>query len=91
MSAEPPVPDGAVVPGTLLQVSLNANGTDLDVTWDATTCPAVEYNLFQGPLSGVSTYTYTGAACSLGVTGSATFTPVAGTARSKRRDPHQEP
>ena len=77
-SAPPPVPDGAVVPGTPLQVSLNANGTDLDVTWDATTCPTVEYNLFQGPLSGVSTYTYTGVACSLGATGSATFTPGAG-------------
>jgi hypothetical protein len=75
----PPVPDGSSsVPGTQMLAQRNVNGTDIDVTWDVTGCPAPEYNLFYGDLSGVSTYTYTGAACGIGTTGQATFTPPSG-------------
>jgi hypothetical protein len=69
-----PVPDGHKVPGT--QMTASKNGPiDIDVTWDVTTCPNYDYNLFYGKLSDVSTYTYFGAECSLGISGTATFTP----------------
>lgn len=74
----PPVPDGGHVPGVEMRAFLNPNGTDIDVTWDATSCTASQYNLFYGSLATVSTLTYTGAACDLGVTGQATFTPPEG-------------
>ena len=41
-------------------------------------CPASHYDVFYGGLANVSTYGYTGAACDLGTTGSASFTPPAG-------------
>ena len=71
----PPVPDGARVPGDEMTASRNPNGTGIDLQWDAAACPAADYNLFYGPLAGVGTYAYTGAACGLGSTGAATFTP----------------
>jgi hypothetical protein len=78
IDAPPPVPDGGQVPGTPMRAGLNPNGTDIDVTWDATSCPAEDYNLFVGRLSDVAAYVYSGAACGLGTTGQATFTPPAG-------------
>ncbi len=69
-----PVPDGHKVPGT--QMTASKNGLiDIDVTWDVIACPNYDYNLFYGKLSDVSTYTYFGAECSLGISGTATFTP----------------
>ena len=78
VQAPPPVADGAHIPGGQVQASLNPNGTDIDVTWDATSCAATQYNLFYGSLASVSTLTYDGAQCDLGVTGQATFTPPEG-------------
>jgi hypothetical protein len=64
----PPVPDGASVLGTPLEVSLS--GSDLRLTWDATTCPAAAVNVYWGNLGDFSTFT--GGACDLASTGSAT-------------------
>ncbi len=64
----PPVPDGASVPGSPLEVSLS--GSDVHLTWDATTCPAAAVNVYWGSLGDFSTFT--GGACDLASTGSAT-------------------
>ena len=56
----------------------SANGTDIDVTWDAAACPGNWTNLFYGDLASVRSLTYTGAACGLGVSGHASFTPPPG-------------
>lgn len=74
----PPVPDGDKVPGAQVRAQKNANGTDIDVTWDVAGCPGTGYNLFYGDLAAVATYAYTGAECSVGALGQATFTPPPG-------------
>ncbi len=56
----------------------NANGVDIDVTWDVATCVAEDYHLLYGDLSDVSSYGYAGAACGLGTAGQATVAPPAG-------------
>ena len=61
-----------------MTASRAANGVDIDLTWDAVTCPAQEYNVFYGNLADVATYTYSGQTCDLGTTGTATFTAPAG-------------
>ncbi len=38
-------------------------------------CDAVDHTIYYGPLGGVSSYNYTGAECSIGTTGAATFDP----------------
>jgi hypothetical protein len=63
----PPVPDGAVVPGSPLRVE--RIGGHESVTWDAGQCPAAAVNLYWGTLGNGSTFT--GAACNLPATGSA--------------------
>ena len=72
------VPDGGVVPGTPMTAGRNANGVDIDVTWDVATCVAEDYHLLYGDLSDVSSYGYAGAACGLGTAGQATVAPPAG-------------
>ena len=67
-----------MVAGTQMIAGKNVNGTDIDVTWDASSCPADDYNLFLGDLASVSSYTYTSASCGLGTGGQTTFTPLAG-------------
>lgn len=71
-----PVPDGRWVPGQPLRASrMNANGTSVRVIWDAVSCPAPEYNLYVGPLSGVSSYGYDDwNHCILGTSGQSTLT-----------------
>ena len=76
--APPPVPDGKSVPGMPLRASRHANGTDVVVTWDVTSCPADDYNLFSGPLGQVDTVAITAAECGLGAGGTAVFTPPTG-------------
>jgi hypothetical protein len=78
VTAPPPVPDGDRVPGAQMTASRAANGVDIDLTWDAASCPAGVYNVFYGPLADVATYTYSGQACDLGGTGTATFTAPGG-------------
>jgi hypothetical protein len=64
-----PVPDGQFVPGTQMTAARNGNGTDVDVAWDASACPASSYSLYYGSLSDFTTLT--GAICSLPPSGSA--------------------
>lgn len=67
----PPVPDGASVPGQPLDIALA--GSDVHLTWDALTCSGAEVNVYWGPLGDYSAFT--GGACGLPATGSATVTP----------------
>ncbi|UCF66750.1 MAG: hypothetical protein JSV80_13325 [Acidobacteriota bacterium] len=71
VDAPKPVPDGDTVAGT--QSTAVSNGVNIDVTWDAVTCPEDDYNLFYGPLEQVGDYAYTGAECGLGTSGQASF------------------
>src|SRR2546426_6156943 len=54
----------------------DASGSSLHFFWDVSTCAAANYHLLYGPLSGVSTYAITGAACGLGPGGSYDWTGV---------------
>lgn len=71
-----PVPDGRWVPGQPVRAErMNADGSSVRVTWDATSCPAPGYNLYAGPLAGVSTYGYDDwTHCALGTSGQSTLT-----------------
>ena len=63
-----PVPDGTF--GQPMRVRRNnLTGSQLRVTWDTATCRAGNYEILFGPLSGVGSYTVSGARCSLGPTG----------------------
>ena len=68
----PPRPDGQHVPGSLLLVS--HAGADVQVNYDVMTCPAPDYNVYYGVRGGSWSYTYTGAVCRIGTTGSAVIT-----------------
>jgi len=71
----PPVPDGGTVAGTPMGAArMVADGSQIDLSWDVSTCTATEYHAVYGPLSGVSTYSLTGAQCGLGITGSYSWT-----------------
>lgn len=60
-------------------LSVTRNGTGIDVTWDATTCTAVNYNLLYGNLASVSTYALQGSVCGLGSSGGFSWnSPAAG-------------
>ena len=41
--------------------------------WDTSTCKDVNYNLYYGNGSGLSTYTLTGSNCAMGNSGAATW------------------
>lgn len=73
-----PVPDGVYDLGTPMK-AVKAPGGMIQVTWDASSCPnTATHHLFYGNLLDKATYTYSGGACDLGLTGSASFTPPAG-------------
>jgi hypothetical protein len=64
----PPIPDGASVPGTPMRAS--RNGASVNLTWDTSSCPAAEVNVYFGSLGSFSTFT--GGHCGLAGTGAAT-------------------
>jgi len=72
-AAPPPVPD------TVLGVSkLAADGSSLNVTWDSTTCPATNYNIYYGygsqlPVSYGGLYGLSGGKLELGTNGGAGY------------------
>ncbi len=68
-----PAPDGRE--GTTPMRGVKS-GSDITVTFDSTTCPAPSYNLYYGPLSSVSSYAWTGAAC--GIANGSSWTPPSG-------------
>jgi len=72
----PPVPDGSNATTPLRAVRLTAAGDSIQVSWDATSCPATNYNLIYGSLGSVASYALSGFACSLGTSGSTTWTGV---------------
>ena len=73
-----PVPSGVVDPGIPMYATKAGAGT-IQVTWDAPGCPgSTDYHLFYGDITSAATYTYTGAACNLGASGTATFPTPAG-------------
>lgn len=66
----PPVPDGRAATTPLRATRSGPVGDVLRVTWDAASCPATGYNLIHGDPANIASYTLTGAACSIGTTGS---------------------
>ena len=68
--APPPAPDGRQATTPLLAARLTAAGDSMQVSWDAASCPATDYNLIYGNLSDVASYALSGAACSMGTSGS---------------------
>ena len=66
----PPAPDGRQTTAPLRAASLTASGDTMQVSWDAASCPAADYNLIYGNLNNVASYTLSGAVCSLGTSGS---------------------
>ena len=71
----PPIPDGRWVTGTAMTASkITTDGTTTHITWDVINCPAPNYNLYSGPMGGVSSYAYNAWQCSLGASGSADIT-----------------
>jgi len=47
----------------------SADGSTLDVEWDAFSCPSSDYLLIYGALQEVSTYSFSGAECGIGLSG----------------------
>jgi hypothetical protein len=67
--APPPVPDGRLGTSPIRGTKVDSAGTRVDVTWDAFTCPAPDYNLLFGRLDDAPTTTLMGAECALGTGG----------------------
>jgi hypothetical protein len=77
--APPPIPDGHWTAGTPMGAArITSDGTTSHITWDVAACPAPDYNLYSGPISGVSSYAYDAWQCSLGAFGSADITLASG-------------
>ena len=57
-------PDGRFTPGQVLQVDHDSANTL--VTYDVTSCPAADYNLYFGAGANIASYEYAGAFCNLG-------------------------
>ncbi|MDH3628635.1 MAG: cytochrome c family protein [Acidobacteriota bacterium] len=58
-----------------LQATRNLTAVDISYT---PACDATDHTIYYGPLSAVSSYGYSGAACAVGVSGSASFDPGVG-------------
>jgi hypothetical protein len=67
--APPPIPDGGSVPGQPLLAT--RNGSSVDLSWDTTTCPPAEVNVYSGDIGDYTTFT--DGSCGLAPTGSATL------------------
>ena len=61
-------------PAEEMLASYDSGAGMIDVTFTAA-CDATEHTIYYGDLANVSSYTYTGAACAVGASGSATFDP----------------
>ncbi len=75
-ASPPPVPDGSNATAPLRADRLTPSGDSIQVSWDATSCPATNYNLIYGSLSSVATYAVSGSACSIGTSGGTTWAGV---------------
>jgi hypothetical protein len=72
----PPAPDGSGGTTPLRGDRLTPSGDTIEVTWDASSCTADEYNLLYGDLVDVAGYLFGGSACSVGTTGTYTWSGV---------------
>jgi subtilisin-like proprotein convertase family protein len=64
-----PVADGSY--GTAMTGSrVDAAGTQIDVTWDVSTCSSTNHHILYGDLATVSSYAIGGSACLIGTSGS---------------------
>lgn len=73
----PPVPDGNRVGGQPVTVD-RAEGTEITVRWDATTCPQAGTHLVWYDLDALSAYTVVRETCGAGTSGTWTGEPPAG-------------
>ncbi len=72
----PPAPDGRYGTAPVRVGSVSAAGSSMEVSWDANSCTATNYNLIYGNLSNVGSYALSGAVCSIGTGGSHVWTGV---------------
>jgi len=72
----PPVPDGRNGTTPMTAAGFNPTDSSIQVSWDATTCAATSYNLIYGDLANVSSYSLSGARCSLGPSGTYVWTGI---------------
>lgn len=72
----PPAPDGRNGTAPMRAARLTTAGDSIQLGWDAAACPATDYNLIHGILSNVSSYALSGSVCSMGTSGSSTWTGV---------------
>ena len=70
LTGPPPAPAGADGSTPLRGERLTPGGDSIAVSWDATSCTAVEYNLLYGDLSDVASTAITGGECAIGTGGS---------------------
>jgi hypothetical protein len=50
-------------------ISVTENGAGVDLNWDASSCPASNYNILYGDLSNVGSYALDGSVCGVGSSG----------------------
>ncbi len=74
-AADGPLP---VAGGSLLVDRAPGASSTVDVAWDAASCPTTDYNLIYGDLNDVATYGLLGSACSIGSSGSYSWSGVPG-------------
>ncbi|HKQ63143.1 MAG TPA: hypothetical protein VJS92_17785 [Candidatus Polarisedimenticolaceae bacterium] len=67
----PPAPEGS-----LHAARTTVDGSQLQLSWNAASCPAPAYNLLYGDLANVSSYSLSGSRCGLGGSGSYAWTAV---------------
>jgi hypothetical protein len=65
----PPVPGGEATTAPLRASRLSPAGDQLEVEWDAASCPAAGYNLLYGDLVEVASVTLNGSVCAIGASG----------------------
>jgi hypothetical protein len=75
-SGPPPAPDGAGGTTPLRGYRLTPSGDTVEVTWDSSSCTAAEYNLLYGELGDVAGYIFGGSVCSIGTTGTYSWSGV---------------
>ncbi len=75
LASPKPVPDGYRVNGNPVRVMKEAGSSStLPVSWDVSRCSSPNYNILYGFGSGISSYTVSGGTCSIGTTGTYTWT-----------------
>ncbi|WP_448510547.1 hypothetical protein [Immundisolibacter sp.] len=66
VAGTPPVPDGRLGGSGMTASRATVSGNEVNVTYDASTCPAPSYNIYYGTLANVSSYGFSGSVCGIG-------------------------